>query len=164
MGNQSLHSSSTSCWLSICHARKMNAERLSLFLCFHSLLRLNWSGPLPLIDSGVFTQVREQWEGPSISTRTAIPSALCLCANVEGVLQSPIYNSLIFKEWDCFFNHLFIYRFISQEFAHHSGSAAYGAREGIKPSEFSWKNNQPSCAIKTTKARVMSTRPPLQHY
>lgn len=49
MGNQSLHSSSTSCWLSICHARKMNAERLSLFLCFHSLLRLNWSGPLPLI-------------------------------------------------------------------------------------------------------------------
>lgn len=111
MGNQSLHSSSTSCWLSICHARKMNAERLSLFLCFHSLLRLNWSRPLPLIlraALGVFTQVREQWEGPSISTRTAIPSVLCLCANVEGVLQSPIYNSLIFKEWNCF---LIIYLF-----------------------------------------------------
>ncbi len=61
-----------------------------------------------------------------------------LCANIEGVLQNSMYNSQILKEWDFFFlNHPFIYWFILQEFAHHSGSTVYGTRESIKPSEFS---------------------------
>lgn len=45
-----------------------------------------------------------------------------------------------------------------------SGSWVYGTRKSIKPSEFSWKNNQPSHAIKTTKASVMSTRLSQRHY
>lgn len=35
--------------------------------------------------------------------------ARLLCANMEGVLQNPIYNSQIFKDWDFF---LIIYLFI----------------------------------------------------
>ena len=161
MGNQSLHSSSTSYWLSICHARKMNVESLSLFLCFHTLLRLNWSELLPLIlweRHSVCSLKLESSEKSLYQHQDYYRKCVMLRSCVQiGVLQSPMYKSLIFYVFFFEFIYLLVY------FAWVCSELRKQGKHN-KASGFSWKNNQPSFAIKTTKASVISTRLPQHHY